>query len=195
MKWNVPWSMIKRVPLTWLLNWSIIIWKNARAQWGNNFIIWNWFEIGDYSTINNGLMLYANDKYRVKIWKFCSIWAWTTFIASMNHNYNYITTYTRVLNWVEFENIWWTITLENDVWVWRNVIILKWVTVWTGAVIWAWAVVTKDIPPYAIAVWNPAKVIKYRFDEKTIKKLLESQRWNRDIEKIKKNYNLEFIKK
>ena len=71
---------------------------------------------------------------------------------------------------------------------------MKWVTIWTWAVVWAWAVVTKDIPPYAIAVWNPAKVIKYRFSEETIEKLLKSEWRNRDIEKIKKNYNLEFIR-
>ena len=78
--------------------------------------------------------------------------------------------------------------------IWKNAIILKWVCIWTWAIIWAWSIVSKDIPPYAIAVWNPAKVIKYRFDDKTIKKLLESERWNRDVEKIKKNYNLEFIR-
>ena len=81
----------------------------------------------------------------------------------------------------------------NDVWIGKNAMIIKWVTIWTWAVIWAWAIVTKDIPPYAIAVGNPAKVKKYRFDAETIQKLLESERWNRDIEKIKKNYNLKFI--
>jgi serine acetyltransferase len=53
--------------------------------------------------------------------------------------------------------------------------------------------VTKDVPPYAIVVRNPAKVIKYRFDDITIKKLLTSEWRNRDKEKIKQNYNLEFI--
>jgi virginiamycin A acetyltransferase len=43
-------------------------------------------------------------------------------------------------------------------------------------------------------VGNPAKVIKYRFDNKTIEKLLKSEWWNWKIETIRKNYNLESIK-
>lgn len=57
-----------------------------------------------------------------------------------------------------------------------NAIILKWVTTWTWAIIWAWTIITKDIPPYAVVVWNPDKIIKYRFDDVTIKKLLKSER-------------------
>ena len=194
MKWSIQWSMIKIVPLTWLIKWMYKIGKKARAQGWNDFhILWK-FEIWDYSTLNSWLIVYSSDEYTVKIWKFCSIGSWTAFIASMNHNYHYLTTYTRILDQKKFQNLWKSIILHNDIRVWKNVIILKWVTIWTWAIIWAWAVVTKDIPPYAIAVWNPAKVIKYRFNDKIIQKLLESERWDWDIEKIKKNYHLEFIK-
>lgn len=41
-----------------------------------------------------------------------------------------------------------------------------------GAVIGAGSVVTKDVPPYAVSVGIPAKVIKYRFDNETVKKLM-----------------------
>ena len=54
------------------------------------------------------------------------------------------------------------IIIGDDVWIAANVVILKGVHVGKGAVIGAGAVVTKDIPEYAIAVGNPAKVIKYR---------------------------------
>ena len=83
----------------------------------------------------------------------------------------------------------------HDVRIWRNAIIVKWIKIWTWAVIWAGSVVTKDIPPYAIVWWNPAKIIKYRFDNNTIKVLLDSERRNRDLKKIKDNYNLDFIDK
>lgn len=106
------------------------------------------------------------------------------------HDYSKLSTYNHFIPqvWGANINIW------NDVRIWKNAIVMKGVTVWTWAVIWAWAVVTKDVPPYAIVAWNPAKIIKYRFDDKTIQKLLKSERWNRDLEKIKQNYNLEFIK-
>ena len=54
------------------------------------------------------------------------------------------------------------ITVEDDVWIGANSVILPGVHINKGAIIGAGSVVTKDIPPYAIAVGNPAKVIKYR---------------------------------
>ena len=54
------------------------------------------------------------------------------------------------------------IIIEDDVWIGASVNINKGVSIGKGAVIGAGAVVTRDIPPYAVAVGNPAKVIKYR---------------------------------
>mgnify|MGYP003206075490 CR=1 FL=1 len=68
--------------------------------------------------------------------------------------------------------------IGNDVWIGTNVIIKQGVVVGDGAVIGSGAVVTKDVPPYAIVVEAPARVVKYRFDEKTIQKLLEIKWWN-----------------
>lgn len=64
------------------------------------------------------------------------------------------------------------------------------VKIGNGALIGANSVVAKDIPPYAIAVGNPARVIKYRFDEETIKKLLAVKWWNWDAKKIADNLPL-----
>lgn len=80
--------------------------------------------------------------------------------------------------------------IGNDVFIGANVTVLDGVTIADGAVIGAGAVVTKDIPPYAIAVGVPAKVIRYRFDEQTIKELLNEQWWNK-----KENEINEYIKK
>lgn len=54
-----------------------------------------------------------------------------------------------------------------------NVTILSGITIGDGAVVEACSVVTKNVPPYAIVAGNPAKLIRYRFDEKTIALLLK----------------------
>lgn len=54
------------------------------------------------------------------------------------------------------------VTIGNDVWIGYGVIILKGVTINDGCVVGAGSVVTKDLPPYSVAVGSPAKVIKER---------------------------------
>lgn len=54
------------------------------------------------------------------------------------------------------------ITICNDVWIGRRVILLPGITIGEGSIIGAGAVVAKDIPPYSIAVGNPVKVIRNR---------------------------------
>ena len=76
------------------------------------------------------------------------------------------------------------IIIGHDVWIGHGVKILDGVKIGNGAVIGTGAVVAKNIPPYAIAVGNPARVIKYRFDEETIKKLLAVKWWNWDLKKL-----------
>ena len=81
--------------------------------------------------------------------------------------------------------------IGNDVFIGANVTVLDGVAIGDGAVIGAGAVVTKDIPPYAVAVGVPAKVVKYRFDEKTIKALLEKQWWNGtedDLKRVERDF-------
>jgi len=85
-----------------------------------------------------------------------------------------------------------SITIGNDVWIGVGATILrkKGLIIGDGAIIGAGAVVTKSIPPYAIAVGVPAKVKGYRFHEDTIKKLLKIQWWNWDLSKIKENWEV-----
>ncbi|WP_291372153.1 CatB-related O-acetyltransferase [Cyclobacterium sp.] len=78
------------------------------------------------------------------------------------------------------------VTIGNDVFIGANVTILDGVKIGDGAVIGAGAVVSKDIPPYAVAVGCPIKIIKYRFDEKTIDSLLKSKWWDGDETTLKK---------
>lgn len=67
--------------------------------------------------------------------------------------------------------------IGNDVWIGNGVFILPGVVIGDGAIVAARAVVTKDVPPYAIVGGNPAKVIKYRFPQFLIERLLASEWW------------------
>lgn len=70
--------------------------------------------------------------------------------------------------------------IGNDVWIGKDVIISRGVTIGHGAVVAAGAVVTKDVPPYAVVGGVPARIIKYRFDEETVKRLLSVAWWQYD---------------
>lgn len=72
--------------------------------------------------------------------------------------------------------------IGNDVWLAANVVVLQGVTIGDGAIVGANAVVTKNLPPYSISVGIPAKVIKYRFDDKKISKLKESTWYDYDLD-------------
>lgn len=74
--------------------------------------------------------------------------------------------------------------IENDVWIAHGAIIKAGVKIGNGAVVGAGAIVTKDVPPYAIVAGNPAKIIRYRFDEDIIQGLLKTEWWNLPDDKI-----------
>lgn len=67
--------------------------------------------------------------------------------------------------------------IGNDVWIGADVALMRGVRIGDGAVVAAHAVVTRDVPPYAIVGGNPARLIRYRFDEPVITALLQLQWW------------------
>ena len=75
--------------------------------------------------------------------------------------------------------------IGHDVWIAANCIVRQGVTIGDGAVIGAHSFVNMDVPPYAIVFGSPAKIYKYRFDEKTIKELNNSHYWEYEPSKAK----------
>ena len=149
--------------------------------------------VGDYSYIS------ANcDITNTTIGKFCSI-ADNCRIGTASHTLNNISTspiFTLKHNatgttWTEESidhcNDTKQVNIGNDVWIGTRVIIKDGVTIGDGAVIGAGAVVVKDVPPCAVVGGVPAKVIKYRFSQPIIDKLLQLQWWNASDEKLKEN--------
>ena len=82
-----------------------------------------------------------------------------------------------------------SIKIGNDVWIGANSIIFNNVTIGDGAVIAAGSIVRKDVPPYAV-VGGVDKILKYRFNNEIIKKMLYIKWWEWDDEKIKANIGL-----
>jgi virginiamycin A acetyltransferase len=75
----------------------------------------------------------------------------------------------------------------HDVWVGYEALIMPGVKIGDGAIIAARAVVTKDVPPYAVVGGNPSRVLRMRFEETAITRLLRIAWWNWDIAKITRN--------
>jgi len=73
-----------------------------------------------------------------------------------------------------------------DVWIGQGVLIKSGVKIGVGSVIGAGAVVTKDIPPYSIAVGNPCRPIRARFSDEICQMLLDSRWWELDEHVLRK---------
>jgi len=80
------------------------------------------------------------------------------------------------------------IIIDHDVWIGQDVTIMSGVHISSGAIVGTASVVSKDIPPYAVIVGNPGRIVKYRFDQNTINRLLKIAWWDWSIEKIHENY-------
>lgn len=131
------------------------------------------------------------------IGKFCAIAKDVKFIMNgANHKDNGFSTYPFFI----FANGWEKVApkdgelpfkgntvIGNDVWLGYDVTVMPGVTIGDGAIIGSKSVITKDVPAYSVVGGNPAKIIKYRFDDSTIESLLTISWWNWSAEKITQN--------
>lgn len=111
---------------------------------------------------------------KLYIGSYCSIAEHVRFLLGGEHTTNTISTYPfKVMKFGEEREAGskGSIVVKDDVWIGDGAIICSGVTIGQGAVVAAGAVVTKDVEPYAIVGGNPAKLIRYRFDENLRTKL------------------------
>jgi acetyltransferase-like isoleucine patch superfamily enzyme len=148
-----------------------------------------------------GYLSYARDNGQfsnVSIGRYCSI-APNVVIGGGQHPLNWLSSHPFVYdgskifkkfeeynsisqkNSINTKKIKVRVSIGNDVWIGEGATIKQGITIGDGAVIGTRSVVTKDIPPYAVVAGVPAKIIKYRFDEDTIKRMLKVNWWNYDL--------------
>lgn len=141
-------------------------------------------------------MIARGEGKSLSIGKYCSISTQVLIFLGSEHRTDWVSTYPFPILWKEAGSIKGhpsskgDVSIGNDVYIGYHVIILSGVTIGDGAVIGAGSVVTKDVPPYAIMAGNPATIIRYRFDEETIRRLLEIKWWDWPDEKVKENIHL-----
>ena len=76
------------------------------------------------------------------------------------------------------------VTLGNDVWIGHGAVLLPGVSLGSGAAVGAGSIVTKDVPPFAIVVGNPARVLRLRFSERVVDDLLAIAWWDWPHERL-----------
>lgn len=134
----------------------------------------------------------------LKIGNFSSIAENVTVLLGGNHPIDWVSSFPFGIVFEEFKERYYeypklskgSIVIGNDVWIGLNSTILSGVTIGDGAIIAAGSIVTKSVEPYAIVGGNPAKLIKKRFTDEAIFKLLAIKWWNWKIDKIKDNLDL-----
>ncbi len=134
--------------------------------WGEESIL----AIGKYVSIADQVTIFLGGEHRTD---WTTTYPFNIFLPEQTHNKGH--------PWSKGD-----VTIGNDVWIASGVTILSGVSVGDGAVIGANATVSKDVPPYAIVGGNPAKIIRYRFDEETVSRLLGIRWWDWEIEKIER---------
>lgn len=161
-----------------------------------NVVVAAWAKIGKYTYVN------INTSIEGKIGNFCSI-GQNCAISGGTHAMEFMSTSQRLYSsrsahypaniWgdsVPYDDMPPEAEIGSDVWIGAYSVILPKVKIGHGAVIGAGSVVTKDIPPYAIAAGNPAKIIRYRFEPEQIEWLLKSKWWDLPLDQLQKYRDL-----
>jgi chloramphenicol O-acetyltransferase type B len=130
--------------------------------------------IGSYTSIASNVNIFLGGNHRTD---WVSQYPFPAFMKEAEHISDYHASHGDVM-------------IGSDVWLCSNCTILSGVTIGHGAVIGSGAVISHHVEPYAVMVGNPAKLVRWRFDETTRSELLKSAWWEWPETEIKQVVNL-----
>lgn len=149
-------------------------------------------EVGRHTYGRPRIMSYAGSESRVRIGSFCSISPGVEIITGGIHPPDWVSLYPFRIKWRMagaytdgMPTSGGDVEIGSDVWIGTGALILSGVTIGHGAIIAARAVVSRDIPPYAIAAGVPARVVRYRHSEEQCRRLLAIAWWDWPDERIR----------
>lgn len=149
--------------------------------------------IGKYSGMNADCYI-----ARASMGAYCAIGARTSF-NPFNHptdwmsinefqyhplSFDWVPEYTAIERLERTPDMFNSARIGNDVWTGHNVNVMAGINVGDGAVIAAGSVVTSDVPPYAIVAGVPAKVIRFRFPDAIVERLLKVRWWDFELSEL-----------
>jgi len=162
-------------------------------------------EVGDYSyyddpddptAFEEKNVLYAYGPERLVIGRYCALATGVRFVmAGANHPMAGVSTFLFAI----FGGDWAEQTLDlvmasnpsrgdtivgNDVWIGYGALVMPGVRIGDGAIVAAGTVVSKDVPPYGVVAGNPARVVRARFDEADVERLLRAAWWDWPVELV-----------
>lgn len=147
------------------------------------------YEIGRWTY--GDLAVHAwSDEAMLRIGVFCSIAPGVQIILSGEHRSDWVTTFPFNRLWESAKHISslpktkGDVVIGNDVWIGTEATIMFGVTIGDGAVVGARSLVAKDVEPYVVVAGNPARVVRSRFDDHLVERLLQIKWWDLDDEAI-----------
>lgn len=164
--------------------------KKPKSPFTRDNPAYSQYSIGEF-TYGTPRVIRFEKTETLTIGRYCSIASDVIILLGGEHRPNFISTYPFHKRTPNNEHLTAApstkgpVTIGNDVWIGNGARIFSGVTVGNGAVIGGGAVIVKDVPPYAIVAGNPARVIRYRFDEAQIALLQSIAWWNWTPEQVR----------
>jgi virginiamycin A acetyltransferase len=151
-------------------------------------------DLADPTGFERRNVLYHYGPERLVIGKYCALAAGVRFImGAANHRLPAISTYPFPLfggAWTAASDLFadrprrGDTVVGNDVWIGYQALIMPGVRIGDGAIVGAASVVANDVPPYGVVSGNPAELVRIRYPDRDVARLLRIAWWDWPVEEV-----------